>query len=230
MKNKSLITAMALVCATALGQPGQMTAAAKRTVKDYFYLLPTAALLDPLNTKEQRKLFLTTGSQFPGDEINVTKVIDDARNGYLEVQYGSFLGPESLALAIWRGDNGSDIVGVSRTSGAPAFYSYENGQWRDVTKEVFGSFTKALFAPKQKWPARCGSEENSSSPKEMEFPRGFMCPVPRKGLDITCSFKVDCWVHGSVSVFQTQATQKPEAYYGKRKVRFLWKKNRFEPQ
>ena len=120
---------------------------------------------------------------------------------------------------------GEDIIGISNADGSPKFFTRQNGNWKNVTADVFGSFEKALFKPKAKWPTRCG-EEGTSSPAEMEFPHGFQCPVPHKGLNITCTFAPECFMQGRAP-YPVDFTRKPTDYYAVTKRQFIWKKNKF---
>lgn len=94
-----------------------LTAGGKKTiVKEYFFLLPSEALPFTFETPALRKKFLVVPGKGDDSNLNlpyaVTKVIDDPRNGYLEVQYDSDLGHARTSLAIWRTDAGSDVIGV----------------------------------------------------------------------------------------------------------------------
>ncbi|MBV6493735.1 MAG: hypothetical protein LDLANPLL_01758 [Turneriella sp.] len=199
----------------------------KTTIKEYFFLLPADALKMDMESIEVRKKVLARNTEGLGLMFEVEEVIDDAKNGYLAIKYGADWGPGTLALAVWRTDKGEDIIGISNGDGSPTFYTQQNGNWKNVTAEVFGDFQKTLFKPKAEWPAHCGAEDSSSSPAEMEFPHGFQCPVPRKGLNITCTYAPKCLVHGSSSVFETDFKRKPTDYYAVTKRQFTWKKNRF---
>jgi hypothetical protein len=199
----------------------------KTTIKEYFFLLPGDALQMGLESVDVRKKVLARSTEGLGLMFEVEEVIDDAANGYLAIKYGADWGPGTLALAVWRTDKGEDIIGISNGDGSPAFFTQQNGNWKNVTTEVFGDFQKALFKPKAKWPNHCGAEDSSATPEEMQFPHGFQCPVPRKGLNITCTYSPKCLVHGSSSVFETDFIRKPTDYYAVTKRQFIWKKNRF---
>lgn len=199
----------------------------KTTIKEYFFLLPADALLMGMESVDVRKKVLARNTDGLGLMFEVEEVIDDAANGYLAIKYSADPAPGTLALAVWRTDKGEDIIGVSNGDGSPTFFTQQNGNWKNVTANVFGDFQKSLFKPKAKWPKLCGAEDTSSSPQQMEFPRGFDCPVPRKGLNITCVYSPKCMVHGSVSVFETDFKKKPTDYYAVTKKQFIWNKDRF---
>lgn len=202
----------------------------KISIREYYLLLPTEALIPGMETPEARKKILARDTASLELMFEVKKVIDDPKNGYLAIEVGTDWGNNSLALAIWRGNGGEDIIGVSYGEGSPKFYAMRSGTWHNISAEVFGDFKSALFKPRAKWPAHCGTEEGSSTPQDMEFPRDIYCPVPRKGLDITCTFAPVCRVHGSVSVFETDFKHKPTDYYAITKRRFVWQKGKFVPR
>lgn len=224
-----------LLCLGILTLVNSLVAAGKKTtVKEYFFLLPNEAMPFTFKSLEERKNFLVVPKAGDKSSLNqlytVTKVIDDPKNGYLEVQYSSDFGPASTSLAIWRTDAGDDVIGIvdqaeESTRAVPKFYSMVKGSWKDVTGEVFAAFQKNLFRPRDKWPERCA--EIGEAAAEKEFPDGMHCPLPQKGLDITCTYKFKCMIKTPVSVYAGDSVYSAKDYYANTKVKFRWSKNKF---
>lgn len=213
-----------------IGVMGAAPGKKKLTIKDYYFQLPAEAFPFEGASAEARKQFLKVGAS-PDDQrliFQVDKVIDDPRNGYLEIQYTSHMGPETVSFAIWRSSAGNDIVGVSTDHGLgaqPKFYSLAGNVWTDATREVFSDFRKEVFKPKKNWPAECG--QGGGRAENYAFPVLMHCPLPRQGLDITCTFRFQCLTLGTASVSDLESKYKATDYYAKPTVKFQWKKDRF---
>jgi hypothetical protein len=214
-----------MLCGTLAAQPKK-----KMSVKDYYWLLPNDAFDIDLSTNDKRELFLTVGKSPTPESIDqVDKVIDDPKNGFLEVQFTDGMGPAKITFAVWRTKSGADIVGVNHhfgDSSVPKFYQFTGGNWREVTSEIFSDFKKTAFKPTAKWPAACGIEGGGEA-ETYEFPAQIQCDLPRKGLDITCKFAFRCETRGALSLSDLETKFKATNYYKKPKVKFVWRKDKF---
>jgi hypothetical protein len=109
-----------------------------KTVTDFYYLLPAK--------------FFAPSEYTPGKPTlrNYRKSAiktEDIKNGFLEIQEPAVEG--RAEVAIFKKADGKYIVGISQTDCGPScagdvtFLSYEKGNWREITGQVFPEITEA---------------------------------------------------------------------------------------
>ncbi len=129
----SVFAAIFILCAwRSVSAAAAAKNAAPKTVVDYFYLLPDT-YFEYLHSKAQRKAVLFHDRKIYPYDFPVASIAD-VKHDYARIFLDS-LG--TLEVAVFR-YHGRDLIGVRRYYDGCSiwFLTYQQGHWKDVTKQV----------------------------------------------------------------------------------------------
>lgn len=205
-----------LLLSAAVSVHGGVNPSRKTTIKEYYYLLPPDALPADLQDAESRRAALArkpNGDERPG------LIADDPRNGYLSLGYQSRSQNVLYELAVWRGADGVDIIGINELyawagslNGKTRFFAQRGGVWRNVTPEVFADFKPEAFLPTGRKPTA------AEGVPQINLAEGFSCRLPRVGLAVVCRFTLNR---------ETETAYSEKDFFRKPVVTFSWTGTRF---
>ena len=137
MKNRILMRWVFLVFAFALcALQGVSQAGAKdvsrKSVVDYFYLLPDSYFEVPQSKAQRKAVLFHDRKIYPYDFA--VESIADVKNDYARISLDAV---GTLEVAVYR-YKGRDLIAVRRyyEGCTVRFLTYKNGRWKDVTKQV----------------------------------------------------------------------------------------------
>lgn len=142
-----------------------------KTVADFYYLLPNDRFA-PFDDGSKKIPSLYSYRK------SIIK-IEDIKNGYIKIEADWDGWAE---IVIFKKTNGDYIVGVSSVACGPVcgssveFLSYKNGQWKDVTEQIFPKITEAQV--------RAAYEQKNLKVGEEGLPE-LVYNLPRVGKTIT---------------------------------------------